>query len=294
MTPRWRPLADDDLGAVASLALRCLAVDGGLPLAATEPFLGRRYSGDGVLGRGVRDAGGELIAVAALRAQRADGVRAAVLTGLVDPAHRGRGLGSALLNWGTAAAPAVGERLTVETETLTPAGQEFLRRQGLRRVFAEDVLRFDLAGTPLPSHPLPDGIALVPWRPETAERFFAVYRAAFRERPGFPGWSARRWIDWTSGDDGFRPQWSLLATDPVVRDVGFVTCADGWIVQLGTVPGARGRGLGAALAAAALARMRAAGLTAALLDVNVDNPAGRLYERLGFTVIGRRARFATG
>ena len=40
-------------------------------------------------------------------------------------------------------------------------------------------------------------------------------------------------------------------------------------------------------------RMRASGGTEALLDVNVDNPAGDLYRRLGFTTVGRRARFSS-
>jgi mycothiol synthase len=57
------------------------------------------------------------------------------------------------------------------------------------------------------------------------------------------------------------------------------------------LPAARGRGLGAALVREALHRMRADGATAVMLDVNVDNPARALYRRLGFTVLGRRARF---
>jgi hypothetical protein len=41
--------------------------------------------------------------------------------------------------------------------------------------------------------------------------------------------------------------------------------------------------------------MRAAGDREALLDVNVDNPtAAGLYASLGFTVVGRRARFERG
>jgi mycothiol synthase len=42
----------------------------------------------------------------------------------------------------------------------------------------------------------------------------------------------------------------------------------------------------------ALDRMRTAGDTEALLDVNVNNPeAAALYRRLGFGVVGRRARY---
>jgi mycothiol synthase len=161
----------------------------------------------------------------------------------------------------------------------------------LRQVFAEDVMRFDLAGTALPSVRLPDGATLETWSAALASRFFAVYTDAFRDRPGFPGWSESQWVDWTAGDEEFRPQWSLLAHQPGIGDVAFITCADGWVVQVGVRPDQRGRRLGAALVTAALGRIRADGGTTALLDVNVNSPAGELYRRLGFTVIGRRARF---
>jgi ribosomal protein S18 acetylase RimI-like enzyme len=76
------------------------------------------------------------------------------------------------------------------------------------------------------------------------------------------------------------------------KDLGFVVCGDGWLVQVGTTPGARGRGVGAALTVAALRAAATEGAAEMLLDVNVDNPtAAALYHRLGFTTIGRRARF---
>lgn len=49
---------------------------------------------------------------------------------------------------------------------------------------------------------------------------------------------------------------------------------------------ARGRGVGAALLAALVARARAAGLERLTVAVTVGNPARRLYERAGFTVWG--------
>jgi ribosomal protein S18 acetylase RimI-like enzyme len=122
-------------------------------------------------------------------------------------------------------------------------------------------------------------------------RFHAVYAAAFRERPGFPGWSADEWAGFIAGDDDFRPRWSVLATVPGIGDAGFVTGTVDWIGQVGVVPAARGRGLAAALIRESLTRMRADGATHAWLDVNVDNPARRLYARLGFVDRGRRARY---
>jgi mycothiol synthase len=280
----WHPLTRDDLTDLAALAGRVLAADGGLPLAAQPSFLSRRYAGDGVLARGLREPGGALLAAAAVRATPAG----AVAIGMVDPAARGRGLGAALLDWALGVA---GTPVTVETESLTGAAAALFGTRGLRQVFAEDVLRFDLAHPP-PAVALPPGVRLLPWSGAVADRFFAVYAAAFAERPGFPNWPAQQWIDWLAGDDEFRPDLSLLAVEPDAGDVAFVACADGWIVQVGVRPDQRGRRLGAGLVVEALRRMRAAGGRQALLDVNVDNPAGGLYRRLGFEVVGRRARFA--
>ena len=75
--------------------------------------------------------------------------------------------------------------------------------------------------------------------------------------------------------------------------VGFIVCADGWIVQLGMRPEWRKRGIGSALMIEALTRFRSAGTDHVLNDVNVNNPdAARLYKQLGFQRIGRRARYA--
>src|SRR5581483_483999 len=112
------------------------------------------------------------------------------------------------------------------------------------------------------------------------------------DRPGFPGWSQARWVEWISDDEDFRAEWTLLASlGPA--DVGFIVGdATGWITQMGVVPSARGRGTGAALVGEAVRRMRSAGVEAITLNVNVNNqPAAALYRRLGFTRIGRRARY---
>jgi mycothiol synthase len=303
----WRPLtgadvtgadvtgADvtgDDRAGLVALAARCRAADGGMPLITSPSFLAGRFAAADGVGWGATDRAGALVAAGAVRTVR-NRVRRAVFTGLVDPAHRGRGVGAALLDWGLAIAGGLGGRVAVETESLTGAATALYTGRGLRQTFAEDVLRRDLTVAPdVEADPaVPTGITLRTWPTVPARRFFETYRAAFRDRPGFPGWSERKWVDWTADDDEFRPEWSLLAVDDRHGDIGFVTCADGWIVQVGVRPDQRGRGLGAVLVAEALRRMRAAGATEALLDVNVDNPAGRLYRRLGFVEIGRRARF---
>jgi mycothiol synthase len=279
----WAPLGEDDFADLVALAAACLAADGGLPLAADPGFLRRRWRADGSAGLAGRDRAGHLVAAASVRP-------GTVVTTLVHPGARAGGHGGWLLDWALTEAAHRGEAVTVETESLTAAQEELFGARGLRQVFAEDVMRIDLAAG-VPETVWPDGATLREWTAESAPRFFAVYTAAFRERPGFPGWSAAEWIGEMAEDDDFRPDWSVLAGLPGVGDAGFVTAAAGWIVQVGVVPAARGRGLGAALVCEALTRMRAAGAVEAWLDVNVDNPASRLYRRLGFRVMGRRARY---
>jgi mycothiol synthase len=173
---------------------------------------------------------------------------------------------------------------------LTEESLALFSGRGLRQVFAEDVMRVGLAsGVPVVGWP--EGMGVVEWSEETAPRFFGVYEGAFRERPGFPGWPAAEWISDLTDDDDFRPRWCVLASVPGLGDAGFVTAGVGWIVQVGVVPAARGRGLGGALVTEALRRMRSDGAGEAWLDVNVDNGAVKLYRQLGFDHRGRRARF---
>jgi ribosomal protein S18 acetylase RimI-like enzyme len=328
------------------LAERCLAADGGMPLATEEWFLRRRWAAPGAHTFALRAADGALLAAGAV-------TPALIVTGLVDPAARGRGLGARTLDHGLTVAAALAEEaaapapppdpesssppvpdpapsgppasgpassspafsgpassgsvaaepdaapsarplsITVETESLTAEADALFVSRGLRQFFAEDVMRIDLSRPlPTPLAVFPPGTTLTTWSAESAPRFHAVYEAAFRDRPHFPGDPAAEWIAEYDEDDEFRPGWSLLAATPDQGDVAFVTAAEGWIVQVGVDPAARGRGLAKALVQSALSRMTP---TEAWLNVNVDNPgAAALYRRLGFTGAGRRARYRTG
>jgi mycothiol synthase len=181
--------------------------------------------------------------------------------------------------------------VTVECEGLTPGAAELFASRGLGQVFCEDVLRVKPAADG-PEAGWPDGATAVEWSGGTAERFHAVYAASFRDRPGFPDPSAEEWIEENTEDDDFRPEWSIMATMPGHGDAGFVTAAEGWIVQVGVIPAVRGSGLGAALIRESLRRMAGDGATEAWLTVNVNNPSAiRLYRWLGFEGMGQRARY---
>jgi mycothiol synthase len=273
----WRLLTEADLAALTELAERARAADGGHPMATTEAFLRSRFL----------DSASHA-AFADQRLNAAVGIRTVndslAATGLVDPAARTVGLGSALVDWALSAGAT-----RFETEGLTEEADALLRANGLHQTFAEDVNAYDL------SHGAPANeieAELRTWTDELAPRFFAVYEASFRDRPGFPGWSQREWTRWLADDDDFAPEWTLLASRHGI-DIGFIGCASGaWVVQVGVVPDQRGTGLGGALTAEALRRMSAGGERVCFLDVNTNNPGAiRVYARLGFTRIGRRARY---
>ena len=144
----------------------------------------------------------------------------------------------------------------------------------------------------MPATHAPEGLILTQWDQADPARYYAVYQESFRERPGFPGWAQEHWIEWISDDEDFRPDWTLLASIDG-NDVGFIVAdASDWIVQMGVVPSARGRGIGARLIAEAVQRIRSVSKAAITLNVNVNNQhATALYRRLGFTRTGRRARY---
>jgi mycothiol synthase len=282
----WISLTDGRLPGIVDLYRRCLAVDGGLPASASAEFVRNRYAGRAVTAVGACDAAGELVAAGSVR--RARGF--VLATGQVAPAHRRRGLGAELLDRLLDAGRGMDGRLAVETESLTADADALFTSRGLRRSFAEDVFRLAPA-TPLPAARLPGGVAAEEWTGRNEEAFYEAYRASFAERPEFPGWTQQQWAAWTTDDD-FRPGHSLLARAPDGSPAGFVTCARDFLIQVGTVPRWRGRGLARALAVAALARMRAAGAGEVFLDVNVDNPASAaLFRGMGWRPVARRARY---
>jgi ribosomal protein S18 acetylase RimI-like enzyme len=298
----WVEVGADVPEELVRLARRCLVADGGFPLAGEPGFLRRRWGADGAARFGLRGSSGELMAAGVV----GPGPDGPIVTGLVDPGARGCGIGGRLLDHGLAVArsliPAVSGagavsaarspgKVTVETESLTARTVALFASRGLRRIFAEDVMAIDLTWFDGRPH-WPAEATVTTWSRDRAERFFDAYTASFRSRPGFPAPSAAEWIAENEDDDEFRPAWSLLASLPGVGDAGFLTAAVGWIVQVGVVPGARRRGLARALITEALHRMSGDGEPEAWLNVNVGNPgAAELYQELGFTPRGRRARY---
>ncbi|MGL4174443.1 MAG: GNAT family N-acetyltransferase [Dermatophilaceae bacterium] len=285
-TPAWTPLTAADLTDLSGLAHDCLQVDGGLPQLAHEPTLRRLFlAGPGI---GGRDETGDLVAAAAVFSDA--GRRTA--TGLVRPSARRQGLGDQLVSW--CVEQAGGDPLRVLTETTSPDTDAFLSRFGLSRVFAEQVMRHDLVD--IPRIPRPGGTTVLPWRVDTVPLFHAAYVASFGDRPLFPESppGVQEWAAEVEHDPGFHPEWSRVVVADDGSAAGLVVLTDDWVDQVGVVPAWRGRRLGTHLVARSLRRYAKAGMPAAWLAVDVDNPAGELYHRLGFADAGTRARYELG
>ena len=109
-------------------------------------------------------------------------------------------------------------------------------------------------------------------------RWRAEFSGSSSVRPG------HSWVAVVDGDIVSFALSSEFDGDTELR--GFRT---GYLARIGTLRRARGRGLAAALISRTLESMAADGYRRAELGVDADSPtgAGRLYERLGFTVADR-------
>ena len=180
--------------------------------------------------------------------------------------------------------------LTVTTETLSPSAERLYARFGLSRFFAETVMRHPL--TDVPTVPEPDDVTVVPVEQASLRDLFAAYVGSFADRPGFPDPTQEEWLEELDEDDEWRRDLSAVVLDSTGEPVGFVNVLGTWVDQVGVVPAWRGRRLGAHLVTRVLAGLAAETSGPAWLTVNVDNPAGALYEALGFERYGTRARYS--
>jgi mycothiol synthase len=301
----WRCVALEDLPAIVGLAHACHTADGGLGFMFEADVLKSRYFPEAPSAAiGAFDPAGRLVASGAVQVGEGAAAARATIAGQVRPDQRTRGIGNNLMRWSRAQArsllrgAAAGEAaLVVATEALTDAADHLYRAHGFRPVMEALVMRRNL-GRPLPERAFPPGVSVTGWQPGVMEQFYQAYYAAFRARPGFPGWSAAEWIGHVTENDHV-PEWSLLALAAGVP-AGFIignidltaNPPGGYVWQIGVVPSQRRRGLASALMVEALRRMQAAGAPWADLEVHTNNPGAiEAYAAVGFTVTGRRARY---
>ncbi len=299
----WRAITRDDLTTLVRLAEECQKVDGGLAFLNEPDNLKDRYFPDAPgAGIGAFTADERLVACFAVHLVHASDTEIAIIVGQVQPEWRNKGIGTYLMHWSRVQAQALfttsgaGKRLLrIATESLTEPAIHRYHADGFESVFEELVMQRDLR-LPLPDSPLLPDMSITTWQPTQADQFFQAYDAAFRDRPGFPGYSAAQWISDYNEDEHFKTEWSLLARSSAGLPVGFVTASaeqpGGYVIQVGVIPEQRRRGIASALIVETMRRMQAAGKSPAQLVVNVNNPGAiQTYLALGFATVGRRARY---
>lgn len=222
--------------------------------------------------------------------------------GTVDPALRGRGIGSALLRelerrQHELATTHVHGRETV-LMSWAPASrpaEALLRHHGYApaRWFI-DMVRPMLDGIVEP--PMPDGIELRPATPDQHATIWRANREAFRDHWGGsdeslehlqrilddPDTDTSLWLIAWDGDEVAGGVWNEIR--PAENEA--LGLRRGWLGSVFTRRPWRRRGLASALIGRSLALLRERGMTSAGLSVDADNPTGALglYEAAGFTV----------
>ena len=263
----------------------------------------------------VAEIDGRMVAAASVDRVIREGRPQYDLEGHVLPDVRRRGLGRALLreNLRRAAERSADE----DAPSADPAGAPSLRgfadetEAGHRALLASEgfepirwffLMRRDLAEE-IPEPTLPDGLELRRVRPEDHRRIVEAEHEAFRDH-----WQSRDFSEqayentfrksdldtglWVVAWDG--DEVAGVVENWIWRDENERLGTQlGWLDHISVRRPWRRRGLGRAITAESLRRLRDAGMTHGMLGVDADNPTGALglYEGLGFAVDRRSAAY---
>jgi GNAT superfamily N-acetyltransferase len=293
----FRAPAPGDLGAVGAVLVADELQDSG-ETTLGENFVRQEWSRatfdlatDGWVA--VDDAG-EVVGYAQVAVEEDDVVDS---WGVVHPAHRGRGIGSALIDRIEARGPQlVAEPGTVRLRHSVNAGDAaaaaILDGRGFRPVHHFWHMQVDLL-EPFDPGPAPEGIEIGGVDP-TSElpAVHALLDQAFVDDLSHHPQPFDRWVEEETSSPDFDPALWLMARDGG-KPAGVLTASAaedrGWIDYLAVLAPYRGRGVAAALLRRSFSMFAGRGLGRALVSVDARNPTGAtgVYERAGMRIVKR-------
>jgi mycothiol synthase len=308
---RWRD--DADYALLTELMNVCSEEDQ-IPWVQTPENLKIEIEGEDGIDAGsdivIVEVDGQVVAEAQVWRAVRDGVALFDVGGNVLPAFRRRGIGRALLQMNLRRAA---ERAAIEPKRAQINVETFAEdtETGHRAILAaagfETVRHFFLMRVPsldhIPDAPMPEGIEVRPVTTDHHRPIFDAEAEAFKDH-----WGHRE-----QGDDLFRTMYAKPELDTSLWVVAWdgdeiagvvqnwIWAAEnerlgvkrGWLERISVGRPWRRRGLGRAITAAALRRLREAGMEDAMLGVDSENPTGALslYESVGFTVHSSAAAY---
>ena len=310
----WRPLTLDDIAAYVRLQEDARLADAGAEVMTEE--VARHELTDpncplttNTLALALRDGS---LGASIMVHERLHGIesRRVFLWGSAHPAHRGLGIGTAILAWAVARAdeiladqPAALLRVVEAFKEVRLADAVALHEAaGFRPARWYFDMRRDLR-EPLPELPDLGRLRLEPYVAAMAEPVRLISNEAFADHWGSEPLTPEIWARDFIGDPFFRGDLSFVVLDDeeiAGYSANYVAESDweatgvreGWVGQLGVRRRWRRRGLATALLVRSMEAFRAADLEAATLGVDAENPTGALgvYERVGFRPIRRSVR----
>jgi mycothiol synthase len=288
----------DDLEEVAAVLVAEQLASGATEAALDADFLRQAWSrtdfdlaADAWV---VTDGAGAIVAYGQVDREEPDLIES---WGVVDPQHRGRGIGLSLLDRIERRAaelldgvPSPRFRHAITAGDAAAGGM--LGRRGLRPVRHFWHMQIDLA-EPIEPGPAPTGIEIGGIDPDVdLPAIHAILEEAFVDDWGDHPEPFDRWLEDLAASPSYDPTLWLLARDEAAP-IGVLTASagdeGGWVDWLAVLASHRGRGIGAALLRSSFASFSARGLRRVRLNVDAENPtrATGVYERVGMRVVNR-------